>query len=227
MHKLSYKLTLAVGVSMLAFGGAAVANNGSDHANAASQNRGNVTASASPSSSASPSAGHGKGSGKLADAKLKACQKREKAVTNIMARTVDRATKQIAVFDKIATRTEDFYKSKGKTVSNYDALVASVDSAKQKSETDLAAMKTTASFKCDGSDPKGAASSFKDNLKLAISDLKAYKTAVKNLIVGVKSAQGSDSGSSPHPTSSASPSSAPSSSPSASPSPTSSPEGAQ
>ena len=45
-------------------------------------------------------------------------------------------------------------------------------------------------FKCDGTDPKGAVSSFKDALKSEIAALQAYRTSVKNLIVGVKSVQG-------------------------------------
>jgi len=48
---------------------------------------------------------------------------------------------------------------------------------------------TTVEFKCDGDNPKGVASTFKDLHKAEIAALKAYKAAVKNLIVGVKSVQ--------------------------------------
>ncbi len=128
---------------------------------------------------------------KLADAKLKACQRRETVVDNIMARIADRGVRQIDVFNKIADRTESFYSSKGKPLSNYDTLVADVNAKKMSAQTTVDAVKTSsAAFKCDGTDPMGAASSFKASLKTEISALKAYKTAVKNLIVGVKSAQG-------------------------------------
>ncbi len=190
MRKLSYKLTIATGIALFALSGASVLAV-SPNANAHAQDTASPTASTSPDPSGSPEvSGRAKGQAKLADAKLKACQKRETAINSIMTRTVDRATKQIGVFDTIATRTEKFYTDKGKTVATYDILVAAVATAKAKAETDLAAMKTTDSLKCDGTDPKGAASVFKGNLKLEIADLKAYKTAVKNLIVGVKSAQG-------------------------------------
>lgn len=128
---------------------------------------------------------------KLADAKLKACQNREKAINNILARIADRGSKQIDVFNKIAQRTETFYTTKDKTLSNYDALVADVNAKKAAAQTAVITVKSNSvSFKCDGTDPKGAATSFKDSLKSEITALKNYKTAVKNLIVGVKSVQG-------------------------------------
>ncbi len=128
---------------------------------------------------------------RLADKKLAACQKREAKINNIMAHIASRGEKQLAVFTKIADRTKTFYTNKGKTLSNYDALVAEVDAKKAAAETAIEQIKTTsATFKCDGTDPKGAAASFKESLKTEIAALKAYKTAVKNLIVGVKSVQG-------------------------------------
>lgn len=128
---------------------------------------------------------------RLADAKLKACQNREKAINNIMVRFADRGSKQLDVFNKIAQRTETFYATKGKTLSNYDALVADVNAKRATAQTAVNTVKSNSvSFKCDGTDPKGAAASFKDSLKSEITALKNYKTAVKNLIVGVKSVQG-------------------------------------
>ncbi len=171
MRKTSYKLILATAMSLVVLGGASVfAANSHASADASSQ-----------------------GTARLAAAQLNACQKRQTVVNNIMARIVDRGTKQIAVFNTIATRTEAFYVKKGKTVANYVTLVAAVDAAKAKAQTDLAAMKTTNTLACDASNPKGVVSAFQTNLKLEIADLKAYKTAVKNLIVAVKSVQGTDS----------------------------------
>jgi hypothetical protein len=194
MRKLSYRLSLAAGAALLAFGGAS-ALAVSDHANAHAQGKGkgNAVVTVDPSASPTASPTHGKGS--LASGPLKSCQKKETAVNNIMVRTVDRATKQIAVFDKIATRTEDFATTKGKQPANLSTLTGAVDAAKLKATTDLSSLTTTATFKCDGTDPKGAAGVFKSNLKIVTADLKAYKTAVKNLIVGVAQANGVDSGS--------------------------------
>lgn len=216
MHRLSQKLTAAAAVALFAFGGSVLAV--SPNANIHAQDAGDKSDRPAPTLE--------KREARLTDAKLKACEKREQKINNIMARTVDRATKQIEVFDKIATRTKDFYTSKGRTVAGYDTLVAAVDTAKQKAEADLASMKNTATFDCSSADPKGSAEIFKAGLKIVIADLKVYKTAVKNLIVGVKSAQGAASSGKNTPGPSVSPSPAPSASPTASPtpSPTASPD---
>ena len=79
-------------------------------------------------------------------------------------------------------------------LSNYEELVATADDKKTVAQAAVDKVKATSvTFKCDGTDPKGAAQSFKDSLKAEIAALKEYKTAVKNLIVGVKSVQGTTS----------------------------------
>lgn len=133
---------------------------------------------------------------RLTDAKLKACQNRQTAITNIMSRLSDRGQKQIDLFSSIADKTEAFYTKKGNTLSTYDALVADLAAKKALAQTAVDTVKSTsATFKCDGNDPKGAMTAFKDNRKVEITALKNYKTAVKNLIVGVKSVQGSSTSS--------------------------------
>jgi hypothetical protein len=130
------------------------------------------------------------GATKLADAKLKACQRRQATINNIMSRIADRGQKQLDLFSSIADKTETFYTDKGKTLSNYDALVADVAAKKTAAQAVVDTIKSdSVTFKCDGTDPKGAAASFKDALKSEITALKNYKTSVKNLIVGVKSVQ--------------------------------------
>lgn len=131
---------------------------------------------------------------KLADAKLKTCRKREKAINNVMSRISDRGLKQVDLFTSIATKTETFYTEKGKTLSSYDTLVSDVTAKHDAAQTAVEAVKANSlTFKCDGTDPKGSVASFKGSLKIEIAALKDYKTAVKNLIVGVKSVQGTTS----------------------------------
>lgn len=131
---------------------------------------------------------------RLADAKLKACENRQQAITNIMARLNDRGQKQIDLFSTIAERTEAFYKTKGNTLANYDALVADVAAKKAAAQAAVDATKSVSgTFKCDGTNPKGVVSMFKTDLKAEITALNNYKTSVKNLIVGVKSVQSTTS----------------------------------
>ncbi len=130
------------------------------------------------------------GQARLEEAKLKACQNREKAIQNIMIRLSDRGTRQLDVFTKISERTQAFYAEKGKTLSNYETLVANVEAKKAAAEAAVETVKNgSTEFECDGENPKAVVDSFKENLKSMNSALKEYKTAVKDLIVGVKSVQ--------------------------------------
>jgi hypothetical protein len=127
---------------------------------------------------------------RLEDAKLKRCEAKQKAIVNIMTRISDRGQKQLDLFSTIADRVEAFYTEKGNTLENYDSLVAEVDAKKAAAQTvvdDIQSADTD--FACDGDDPHGAVNGFKASLKQEISALKEYRTAVKNLIAGVKSAQ--------------------------------------
>lgn len=131
---------------------------------------------------------------RLADAKLKACQARETAITNIMSRVSDRGTKQLSLFTTIANRVEEFYTKSGKTLNTYDTLVTAVDTTKATATTVVDNVQSTSTgFSCTSNDPKGFAMTFKTNLKAEIDALNAYKTAIKNLIVGVRSVQGTTS----------------------------------
>lgn len=128
---------------------------------------------------------------KLETAKLKICQSRETEIKNTLARITDRNNKRLDTFDKIATRVEDFYITKGKTLINYDQLVKAVDDKKVLvQDAILKVSSTTTTFTCGGDDPKGVVSEFKSADQAINNAMKEYKTAIKNLIVGVKSVQG-------------------------------------
>jgi len=134
---------------------------------------------------------------KLTETKLRVCNQRKKSINNIMTRIADRGQKQLNLFDSIATKVEEFYTAKGRTVSNYDTVKAEVDAKKAAATTAIEEIRTTSTtFDCDSTNPKGATDSFKASLQKEIAALKDYKTAVKNLIVAVKSAQGAASSSS-------------------------------
>lgn len=121
--------------------------------------------------------------------KLRVCENRKTKITAIMARSITRAEKQLALFTTIATRVKAFYAEKGRTAANYDQLVAAADAAKAKAEANLETLKGLDAFDCNSEDPKGEIEAFKLALKSINSDLKDYRTSVKNLIVAVKSAQ--------------------------------------
>lgn len=123
-------------------------------------------------------------------AMLRVCQNRENAINNIINRIDTRATNQLTLFSTIATRVEAFYTKQGKTTADYATLVAAVNTAQAKATSDLSTLKSNSSFTCSNTNPKGMVLAFQGYLKTAITDLKSFKTAVKNLIVGVATANG-------------------------------------
>lgn len=127
---------------------------------------------------------------RLQDAKLKACQNREEAINTIMLRMADRGQKHFDLVTSIAERTKEFYVEKGKTLANYDELVANVEAKKAVAESAVAnVMARSGGFTCDGDDPRGLVQAFKDVRQIRIDAMGEYRTAVKDLIVGVKSVQ--------------------------------------
>lgn len=127
---------------------------------------------------------------RLADNKLRVCEQRADNIEAIMERASARAERQLGVFTTIADRVKAFYVEKGYTLETYDDLVAAVDSAKADAEANLETLQGLEPFDCESEDPKGQVEAFKLALQSINQDLKDYRTAVKNLIVGVKSAGG-------------------------------------
>jgi vacuolar-type H+-ATPase subunit I/STV1 len=125
---------------------------------------------------------------KLSAAKLKLCEARQANITNRTARIADRGAKQLTLFTTIAERVQAFYTSKGKTLANYDELVAAVASKKAAAQSAVDSIAgSTTTLNCNEGNPKQVIDSFKSDLQLRHTALIEYKTAVKNLIVGVKS----------------------------------------
>lgn len=158
--------------------------------NSYSGNPSGVNAGANAGGSAQASSGQSQGQTHMQAGQLKACQNRQSAITNIMNRIDTRTQNQLNLFSTIATRVENFYTSQGKTFSNYTQLVNAVNAAKAKAETDLTTLKSNTTFSCSSTNPKGMVTAFQSYLMTAISDLQNYRTAVKNLIVGVATANG-------------------------------------
>lgn len=127
----------------------------------------------------------------LTQSALRSCEARQDAVKNRMASLTNLAANIEKVFDSIATRVEDFYTNKvlpsGKSLSNYDALVADISAKKGIVDTDLdAAQAKVDAFSCTADDPRGLLTEFRLDMQKVKTDLKNYRTAIKNLIVAVR-----------------------------------------
>lgn len=127
---------------------------------------------------------------RLEAAKLRVCQNRESAITRILERAARRVNRQLEVFNTIAQRVEAFYLDRGYSVSNYAALVTDIDAKRDLVETQVGLLAKDTTFSCTGDDPRGAITAWLNQRQLTNDALKDYRTAIRNLIVAVKSAQG-------------------------------------
>ena len=132
---------------------------------------------------------------RLQDVKLKSCQARENSIKTRSTNLGRLADGMINHFDQIATRVENYYTNtvvpSGKTVSNYDALVADIQTNKSAVQNALQkASDDVTNFLCTGDDPKGAMIQFKEDMQSVKQALKDYRTSIKNLIVAIRSVVG-------------------------------------
>lgn len=132
---------------------------------------------------------------RLEAAKLKACEALSKNIATRSAHMNDRVVRMEKTFDSIAQGVENHYLTKlvpeGKIVSNYDALVADIQTQKSALTPLLAAIQTDISnFSCTGNNPAAQLTQYRTDMKAVIQGLQAYKKAVRNLIVAVASVQG-------------------------------------
>ena len=137
------------------------------------------------------------------EGKMRACQARESSIKNRMTHLAQLATTMEVNFDKHAQRVEDYYNNKvvpsGKTVVNYESLVTNIQTQKTAVQTALATAQTDASaFSCTSGTPKEQTTKFREDMQAVKQALKAYRTAIKDLIVAVRSV-GAEEGS-PKPT---------------------------
>lgn len=128
----------------------------------------------------------------LTPGQLRSCQARESAIKNRMQSLIDLVTNIENKFNAIEKRVEEFYSTKvvpsGKTVSNYNSLIADVQTKKTAVDTNMASAKTDVSnFSCTNGDPKSLFMQFRTDMQAVKSALKDYRTSIKNLIVAVHS----------------------------------------
>lgn len=134
---------------------------------------------------------------RLEGAKLQACQARENAIKTRSEKLAKLAATIQEKFDAIASRVAIYYTSKlvpdSKTVSNYDTLVAAVQTKKDIVQTALTqAQNNISGFSCADNNPKAMLMQFNEDMRAVKSALQDYKISVKNLIVAVRSVTGQE-----------------------------------
>jgi len=191
MNKLSYKVQI-IGFSVLAsallFSATAFAVTLPDQANNPSQ-QGSNSGQANSQRELTQT--------RLQDAKLRACQAREKGIKNRSTGLADLAKNMQDKFDVITRRVQDYYTNtvvpSGKTVTNYDALVSDISTKKTAVQAALVkAQNDVNGFACTSDNPKDTMMKFKDDMQAVKQALKDYRTSIKNLIVAVHSVTGEE-----------------------------------
>jgi hypothetical protein len=127
---------------------------------------------------------------RLDEARLKACEARESAINKRIEMLGRLSTNILTKFSNITDRVVEFYNNKmvteGKTLSNYNELIANINTEKEAVANALSVAQGT-TFSCDSDDPKGQLEAFRDNMKNVKAALQEYRSSIKDLIVAVKS----------------------------------------
>jgi hypothetical protein len=126
----------------------------------------------------------------LSTTQLEICQKRAVLIAVIMKRTVTRDQNQLTLFTNIATRVEQFYSSKGKTIANYSPLASTINGDEAQAKAGLTALQGSATFSCEGNNPSGEVGVYQTDFKTLQTSMQNLQAAIKNLVVAVAQAEG-------------------------------------
>jgi len=122
-----------------------------------------------------------------AAARSTACENRQANIDATLTRVADRGQKQYNLFTAVATKVETFYTNQGKTLTNYSLLVTAVNTQGAAAQTTINTVQADSTgFSCTNS-PKTFVTTFLTALRSEITAMQAYRTTVRNLVVGVKS----------------------------------------
>lgn len=120
------------------------------------------------------------------------CKAKETLINNVLNKTISRVNTLLNKFDSITNRVKDYYTNKvipsGRTVSNYESLVADIEDKKAKAEDLLAGAKADIeAFSCESSDPKGQINQIREDIKNLKKGGRQYKESIKTLIKAILS----------------------------------------
>lgn len=123
--------------------------------------------------------------------RLQSCESRKEAISTRSTNLTRYTDNIIKTFDKIVNRVKAYYVSSGKSVPNYDSLVAAIETKKATALADnVKAQSIITNFECTvDSQPKTVLKNFNEAMKKVKADLNEYKKAVRNLIVAVKGSE--------------------------------------
>jgi hypothetical protein len=120
------------------------------------------------------------------EVRQKSCEARKGSLANRMNRLVSNATKHKEAFDKTYLKVKEFHDSKNLATTNYDSLVSKVDAAQSDAAAKIAALKSLdVPVDCTQANVADGVSAFRAAASATRDSLKAYRSALVNLIVAV------------------------------------------
>ena len=127
--------------------------------------------------------------------KLEACRAREEAIKNRKKSLLRLATEALKRMDGWVENLKKFYEEKmvpnGKTVSNYNDLLAEIERTRAEAVASLdKASKIVDEFSCDGDNPKEVCKEFRLAMQETKTKLFEYRKAIKNLLVAMRKVAG-------------------------------------
>lgn len=124
---------------------------------------------------------------KLESKRLEICETHEQKINNINRNNIDQNSKQLETFLKIENNAKKFYINKSLLAEGYDGAVISAETKYIEAKAAIEASGEV-SFNCDtanSTNPGGTVRAMTTARHIALTD---YKTAVKELITIIKSA---------------------------------------
>lgn len=123
------------------------------------------------------------------------CQIRKEAAQHRRNLAGDRITRLLAYLNTVLTKIEHYYTTKlvpaGKTISNYDALVADIAVKKTAVQTAVTtAQSDIVNISCTAGEIKTDFQKFQTDAKAVETALKAYRDSIKNLLQAIRSVAG-------------------------------------
>ncbi len=125
---------------------------------------------------------------KLDDKKRSVCNAAAPEINQVISNVAERTKRHSTQIENIYSLTKAFYEKSGLTVSDYDALVATVDTKKALADAAAQKIDTQPKFSCDSDGPKADLQTFRNARIDKVDAFKEYRDAVKALINAVKTA---------------------------------------
>jgi hypothetical protein len=124
---------------------------------------------------------------KLDDKRKATCETHQGKINDIADQSATQNRKHLVKFQGIEARIKQFIADKKLTIANYDALVANIDDKEAAASAAIAVALET-NFDCNSVDASNPGKTISGLMRNKQDTLKAYRTAIKELITAAKQA---------------------------------------